>query len=104
MDKKKLLQVAQAEQRDEGRLGRITQLSLVHYLMLMIAWLIIFVIRILAKQPTTDLFFMILVAGLGHEVFSWQQQKSWWSALFLLVLLVAVVTTGWSLVAPLLFR
>ncbi|WP_261805759.1 DUF6442 family protein [Lapidilactobacillus luobeiensis] len=104
MDKKRLLQQAQAEQQDEGRIKTITQLSLIHYIMLMVAWLIIFVLRLLAQQPTTDLFFMLLIVGLGHEVFTWHQQKSWWTALFVLVLLVAVATTGWSLVLPLLGR
>ena len=65
--------------------------------MLLAAWLFIFAIRLIHKQATTDLFFMVYLLALGHEVYSFKRKKSIISLGVSAILVVAVLTTGWTL-------
>lgn len=47
MNNKKILQMAQQESQDEGKLSKWRNMSIVHYIMLLLAWLFIFTIRLL---------------------------------------------------------
>ena len=97
MNHKKFLEMAQLENQDEGRLSELKNISSVHYIMLLVAWLFIFTIRLIHKQATTDLFFMVLLLALGHEVYAFKRKKSIISLVVSAILVVAVLTTGWTL-------
>ena len=95
MNHKKVLEMAQLE--NQGRLSELKNISSVHYIMLLAAWLFIFTIRLIHKQATTDLFFMVLLLALGHEVYAFKRKKSIISLVVSAILVVAVLTTGWTL-------
>lgn len=56
MNNKKILQMAQQESQDEGKLSKWRNMSIVHYIMLLLAWLFIFTIRLLKNESIDDLF------------------------------------------------
>lgn len=102
MNHKKILEMAQLENQDEGRLSELKNISSVHYIMLLIAWLFIFTIRLIQKEATTDLFFMVLLLALGHEVYAFKRKKSIINLVVIAILVIAVLTSGWTLMSTIL--
>ena len=99
MNHKKILEMAQLENQDGGRLSELKNISSVHYIMLLSAWVFVFTIRLIHKQATTDLLFMVYVLALGHEVYAFKRKKSIISLGVSAILVVAVLTTGWTLMS-----
>ncbi|MBZ1533891.1 DUF6442 family protein [Leuconostoc mesenteroides] len=101
MNEKKFLKVAQAENRDEGKLSEFKNMTAVHYVMLLLAWLIVFAVRIFQNERTDDLFFMILFLALGHELYMLKKKISFVTIITVVILVIATVMTGWSLLSVL---
>jgi len=97
MNEKKFLKVAQKENRDEGKLSELKNITAVHYVMLLLAWLFIFTVRLFQHERTDDLFFMILFLALGHELYMLKKKNSFVTIITVIILVVANVTAVWSL-------
>jgi magnesium-transporting ATPase (P-type) len=99
MNNKKILQMAQQESQDEGKLSEWRNMSIVHYIMLLVAWLFIFTIRLLKNESIDDLFFMLLLLALGHEIYLFKKKRSMTNIIVIVVLLIAVSVMGWNLMS-----
>ena len=99
MNNKEILQKAQQENQDEGKLSELKNMSIVHYTTLLVAWLFIFTIRLIKNESIDDLFFMILLLALGHEIYQLKKKKSAISIIVIAVLLVAVSVMGWEIMS-----
>ncbi|CBL91618.1 hypothetical protein GCM10025878_11320 [Leuconostoc gasicomitatum] len=98
MNQKRFLKVAQQENNDEGQIAEHKNITVVHYIMLLVAWLFIFTVRLVQKEPTNDLFFMILLLALGHEAYLFKRKSSFFSIITIIILLIATIMTAWSIV------
>ncbi|MBZ5957749.1 hypothetical protein KII96_09525 [Leuconostoc gelidum subsp. gasicomitatum] len=99
MNQKKFLALAQQESNDEGKIAEHKNITVIHYTMLLVGWLFLFIVRLIQKESTNDLFFMILLLALGHEAYALKKKFSFINAITIIILLIATVTMAWSIVS-----
>lgn len=97
MNNKNFLALAQQENNDEGKIWELRKINIINYNMLLLGWIIVFIIKLLKKEPTVDLTFMLILSIFGKSIYSLKKKKSLINLIIATIFLVAILTTGWTL-------